>query len=361
MSTAEAFQDHHHRRHDEMEVSCRLWRIDQQTFDDLAQLQPFLLEVTADVEDEIDKYTEEVSDTRCLKRTDKSASLGKTLTAYWRRLLVGQIANQWTIDELIEIGDRLSRLGLTPSKLLSIHQEFLQLIIVALTNARLGAKTLPAIDLVSRILFFGMDLLLSAYRTHANEIILGIELHQAKRAAEKEIEALRAAAHVDPLTGLFNRRYFQVVLETEFARESRSGEPLGILMLDIDCFKLVNDKYGHGIGDKALIWISEELRSVSRKPDTICRYGGEEFVILLPAASLSTIGEIAERFRQIVCQRPAHLGTGIEVPLSISIGAALHQPDEKADAFIFRADQALYRAKKNGRNCVELDQSGARR
>jgi diguanylate cyclase (GGDEF)-like protein len=155
----------------------------------------------------------------------------------------------------------------------------------------------------------------------------------------------------DPLTGLFNRRYLEESLEREVARAKRSGTPLGIMMIDIDHFKRINDTFGHAAGDAVLAAVSRRMQSMTRVEDILCRYGGEEFVLVMTAASLDTIRERAEMLREGV----RRLNIGFEGQhighVTISVGIAVH-PDhgETGSQAMEAADTALYRAKQSGRN-----------
>lgn len=165
-------------------------------------------------------------------------------------------------------------------------------------------------------------------------------------------EELLRLATTDALTGLLNRRIFLQRLEDEFERSRRYGMPLSLLMLDCDHFKLVNDGYGHAVGDQALqnlaLWGQESLRSC----DIFARMGGEEFAVLLPETSLNQAVEVAERLRQTVAEHPLQTFAG-NLVLTVSIGVAqVEAGDLTVEAVLVRADQALYAAKHGGRNRV---------
>jgi diguanylate cyclase (GGDEF)-like protein len=155
----------------------------------------------------------------------------------------------------------------------------------------------------------------------------------------------------DPLTGLFNRRYLEESLEREVARAKRSGTPLGVMMIDIDHFKHVNDSFGHAAGDAVLEAVSRSMQSMTRVEDILCRYGGEEFVLVMTAASLDTIRERAEMLREGVRQLKIEFDGRHVGHVTISIGIAVH-PDhgETGSQAMEAADTALYRAKQSGRN-----------
>lgn len=182
------------------------------------------------------------------------------------------------------------------------------------------------------------------------------EANDRMREQLQEIERLRVAleeqAIRDSLTGMFNRRYLDEMLEREIARARREGISLSLVMLDVDHFKALNDTYGHRAGDEALKAIADALRHDIRSEDVPCRYGGEEFLILLPHMPLAAAGERAEQWRQAIERIRVRFGE-FELRLSASFGVAAYPNHGKtADELIHLADQALYAAKHQGRNRV---------
>jgi len=167
-------------------------------------------------------------------------------------------------------------------------------------------------------------------------------------------EQVQQMAITDSLTGVFNRRYFFSHSEKELARAVRYGSDLALIMLDIDHFKLINDHFGHVIGDQTLIMMAQACASQLRKMDILCRFGGEEFVVLLPETSQSKARVAAERIRKAISGQ--HLATEQgEVRITVSIGVAgLENKDESLTDLINKADKALYQAKGDGRNCVRV-------
>ena len=168
-------------------------------------------------------------------------------------------------------------------------------------------------------------------------------------------EELRGRAETDPLTGVANRRRFYQGLEIECLRFTRNHLPLSVLMIDLDYFKEVNDRYGHAVGDAALRIVAQLLLLSLRKTDLLARYGGEEFAALLPETPLEGAIVIAERVRQTICLKPIN-ADGRQLQVSISIGVASHADyvDATPEALLRKADLALYRAKASGRNRVEV-------
>ena len=164
----------------------------------------------------------------------------------------------------------------------------------------------------------------------------------------------------DVLTGWRNRRYLQTRLREELARCNREGTPLTCLMIDVDHFKPVNDRYGHLVGDEVLRQLAQCVEGEVRSSDVSARYGGEEFVILLPATGMAAGKLLAERIRNAVCAESFELSDLAEpLPITVSIGVAEYHPSPKQDdlklageRLIAKADLALYEAKANGRNTV---------
>ncbi|MDD2926772.1 sensor domain-containing diguanylate cyclase [Rhodoferax sp.] len=183
------------------------------------------------------------------------------------------------------------------------------------------------------------------------------ELKQAKEATEVANRALQAAnaelihiATTDPLTGVLNRRHFHEIIEIEMARAQRHGQPLSLIMFDIDHFKQVNDTFGHQAGDQVLINLVELTQKNLRIGDYLARWGGEEFVVLLPYCAASEAMNLAERLRDLF----AHLTTPGVGTVTASYGVAELQTGERQDDWFKRMDNALYAAKAAGRNAVRL-------
>jgi diguanylate cyclase (GGDEF)-like protein len=163
-------------------------------------------------------------------------------------------------------------------------------------------------------------------------------------------EILRSMAMKDALTGLYNRRFLEESLDRELSRARRDEGMLGVLMLDLDHFKDFNDAYGHEVGDTILKTLATYLVSQIRSTDIVCRYGGEEFTVLLPGASLEDARERAESIRSGIHDLP-----GTEQLLAASLGVALYPLHGGSPADLLRAaDAALYRAKAGGRDRVEV-------
>lgn len=173
----------------------------------------------------------------------------------------------------------------------------------------------------------------------------------------KLVEELKVAATTDPLTGVVNRRRFNEQVNMELNRAQRFKHPLSLLLLDIDHFKLINDTHGHQLGDVALISLVTRLQEQLREVDLLGRWGGEEFIILLPETTLELAMATAERLRIAVESRPHSLTAELAIPMTISIGvSAYHDQGDCADKMLTRADTALYMAKRQGRNRSQEEQ-----
>jgi diguanylate cyclase (GGDEF)-like protein len=170
----------------------------------------------------------------------------------------------------------------------------------------------------------------------------------------EKVSELTEQAHTDTLTGLANYRYFCRILDNEMERTQRTGQPTAMIIIDLDFFKKVNDTYGHEVGNQALIQTSRILKDGVRKLDVPCRYGGEEFTVVLPSTNLLTGLQVAERLRKMIEATPL-FADNQEIKLTASMGVNTHTRSDNKDtreAFIARTDELLYQAKESGRNKV---------
>lgn len=160
----------------------------------------------------------------------------------------------------------------------------------------------------------------------------------------------------DSLTGLNNRRYFDKVLPQEYERARRDGLPFSLIMLDVDNFKQFNDTYGHHLGDRILATIGRVLRKTLRTIDFAFRYGGEEFVVILPETNLENAHKVAERIRQrVMTESRKLLRSPDDAPVTVSMGVSCYPHDSACSiTLLAMADQLLYQAKKDGRNRVRI-------
>jgi diguanylate cyclase (GGDEF)-like protein len=176
------------------------------------------------------------------------------------------------------------------------------------------------------------------------------EMMRRLEHANDELERLAAK---DPLTGAANRRHFIACVEAELGRAQRNAMPIALLMMDIDHFKAVNDMYGHQAGDTVLVSVVERTQQILRPPDQIGRYGGEEFVVLLPGSTAAQAACVGERIRMVIEQTPVPLQAQDELHITLSIGVAEFGADGTTlDQVIEAADTRLYQAKTSGRNRV---------
>lgn len=176
-------------------------------------------------------------------------------------------------------------------------------------------------------------------------------LHEQKAELEASLVQIRQLATQDELTGLVNRRHMGELLAAEHQRQQRSGQNVTLVLLDLDHFKRINDSYGHQAGDAALRAFAASVVPVLRGTDVLARWGGEEFLLLLPGSGLPEVLRCVERMRASLAQL-SPLGMAPDLALTFSAGLAVCTPDDSVDAVIERADQALYRAKQSGRNCT---------
>jgi len=176
---------------------------------------------------------------------------------------------------------------------------------------------------------------------------------ELEKKVQDRTEDLQRLTEIDPLTGLLNRRGMIDRFEKEIARQARQGGSMGILLLDLDYFKKVNDTYGHAAGDLALGAVANVLVSMKRSYDHAGRWGGEEFLLLLPECSEEDLLAIAERIREVIEILRIENGTQA-FSFTVSIGAHHPRTPQTMDAMLVQVDKALYAAKDAGRNCVRL-------
>lgn len=203
--------------------------------------------------------------------------------------------------------------------------------------------------------WYGVQIDISA-RKH-NEHLLqeaNTRLRLQMQEIEQLHEVLREQSLRDPLTGLYNRRYLSETLEREIARAERENTPLSVIISDIDNFKRINDTYGHQAGDRFLVEIARLMNKNARRSDIVCRYGGEEFLLVLPGTSVESAAKRADEIRQKCTQLHLHQG-GQDMQVSMSFGVATYPiHGSQADEIIIKADQALYLSKAAGRNRVRV-------
>lgn len=196
-------------------------------------------------------------------------------------------------------------------------------------------------------------------RDGAGEVTGAVEIFSddsAALAAAEHIRRLEEASLLDPLTGVGNRRFAGLELANQLAKLQRYGWQFGVIFLDVDHFKKINDTYGHATGDAVLSMVARTLAGAVRSFDVVCRWGGEEFLVVLSNLSAGDLLKRAEQLRRLVEQsalvRPA------VVAVTISLGATMARPDDTPESLVARADALMYAAKANGRNRVASDGAG---
>ena len=215
------------------------------------------------------------------------------------------------------------------------------------------------------------DVLISASALDDMQLVSFVDISERK-AYERELEIayeatatanrklqdlnrqLNQLATTDALTGVWNRRHFEQVVVTELARAQRYQEPLALLLIDVDHFKAINDHHGHQVGDQVLVELTRRIQAQLRAADVLARWGGEEFVALLPQTPAEPARSLAERLRRLVAAKPFPAAGKV----TASFGLAQLRPRESLDAWLKRVDDALYAAKAAGRDCVRGDDRG---
>ncbi len=181
--------------------------------------------------------------------------------------------------------------------------------------------------------------------------MLNMHLERERKALASANQRLEQLAHFDPLTQIWNRYRIEQAIDSELVAAKRYGAEFALLMFDVDHFKAINDTYGHSLGDEVLVALARRVESSLRGCDYFGRWGGEEFVILATHSDIQAAAGLAERLREL-------LGTlqlaGLDQPVTMSIGVVAWQPGDSCKTLIARADAAMYRAKRKGRNRVEV-------
>lgn len=197
---------------------------------------------------------------------------------------------------------------------------------------------------------------ISPMRNEAGEEIGAVEIfsdNSERLASLQLIDELRGKMYEDPLTMLANRRFMERLISSRLDEMARYGMTFGLVFLDIDHFKSVNDTYGHDMGDKVLQMVARTLAYCSRSFDTVARWGGEEFIASLMNVDRESLLHIAERYRAMV--ESSHIRVGdSNLRVTISLGATLVTGDDTLQSLVKRADGLMYRSKQAGRNCITL-------
>ncbi len=196
----------------------------------------------------------------------------------------------------------------------------------------------------------------SALRDTTGEVIGAAEIFSEKlsrEATERELEQLRTLALLDPVTGIANRRYGDVQIQKCLDQHRRYQWPFGLLFIDLDHFKEINDTHGHEVGDRVLNMVAQTLERSTRSFDHVARWGGEEFVAILANVDLATLKTVSENLRALV-QKSFLEVEGKRISVSVSIGGTMCRQDDTLETLLRRADGLMYSSKENGRNRVTI-------
>jgi diguanylate cyclase (GGDEF)-like protein len=202
--------------------------------------------------------------------------------------------------------------------------------------------------LLATALFFGVFFIYPLIRRQAKE---EGKLRAMTESLSARSETLEHAALTDGLTGMQNRRYFDDALKEYLEEFRRIGKPVGLMILDLDHFKLVNDTHGHDVGDSVLRAVAKCLKDMTRYHDVVARLGGEEFAVVTPNMDAELLSRFAERIRKEIAAMAVMSGN-IRLKITTSVGLAIWDRKETAEEFYRRADRQLYEAKRQGRNRV---------
>jgi len=198
----------------------------------------------------------------------------------------------------------------------------------------------------------------SPVRDNSGNIIGAVEIFSDNSSSIQilqEFEKLKQDAYLDPLTSVGNRRYGEMNLSTRIYDMKTHDILFGVLFMDIDHFKLFNDSYGHKTGDDVLVMVAKSISSSLRKMEVVARWGGEEFIVIIPGATALIIKSVAERIR-ILIERSFILIGEQKLSVTVSIGATMAWPDDTSTTIVNRADQLMYLSKTGGRNRVTYDE-----
>ena len=258
-------------------------------------------------------------------------------------------------EERLRVGLAHARVGVPLGLYASAHGMLQQLILdrVPPEIRAVEADYRPLVSFLMKITALDMSLASDTYHLSRVE-----ELESSLQALRHADRQLRRKVQIDALTGAVSHSEVLAALKRALHAAQRKGRPLCIAMVDLDFFKKVNDTHGHLVGDEVLHDVTARMRSSVRDFDTVGRYGGEEFVIILENAPLVTAATILERVRRHVAQSPIKV-KGLEVHLTLSQGVAAANKTDDVESLLQRADSALYAAKSAGRNCIRVAEAGA--
>jgi two-component system cell cycle response regulator len=274
------------------------------------------------------------------------------------------------VDVLTSPGDAALQLAQKPYELAIVDMamvEFDPLRVCSQLRTREQSRQLPIILVAEEghrpQVVRGLDLGINDFimrPVERNELLARVRTqvrrHRFTLELRERVNSTMQMAIVDELTGLYNRRYFDRHLSMMLEKSTAQDRDMAVMMLDLDYFKSVNDTHGHDAGDAVLKEFAERLQRNIRGVDLACRFGGEEFVVLMPDTDLQQAHNVAERVRSSVAERMFEIGTGAPIQVTVSVGAALNNREaDTPETLLKRADIALYLAKSGGRNQVIID------
>jgi len=300
-------------------------------------------------------YTQLVSDSRAgeLLSSFDSERLKQKQISYLASFGVDFKSAEY-FETRAQVGVAHARVGVPLSLYLSAFGVLQTLVLEAISNQ---VSEDPNWRYVSRLVLklTTLDIALATEVYHRAQIQ---DLDRSVRHLERQQKLLRQQLEQDALTGVSSRTSLLHELEEVLKRAAKTGQPLCLIMADLDHFKVINDAHGHLTGDQVLKEVAARIKAALREFDLVGRYGGEEFVVLLENTSHHTAQQIAERIRTRIGSEPIRIA-GKSLDLTVSQGLAVRREGDNAHSLLHRADQAMYKAKANGRNCVAEEEGHA--
>ena len=332
------------------ETIFAVWRIDGQTQQLLENARAATVRALEEFDARAARLDKgEATVAAVLANPAERANVVTALKQHWRDLFC-QGPSSAGLQRSAQIGRRHFEVGVKPRHYLALCQ----LLSKIMTDALIGETKIDAtlaVDAVGRVVMMDAEVVLGSYYGSLADLV-SYEAQSETRSLKDRLSVLEDMAFLDPVTGLFNRRYFDRSIAVEIARASRERAPLSLLICDIDRFKEVNDTWGHAAGDKVLNDLAGVLADMGRKTDIVTRFGGEEFCLLLPNTKPEWGKLVAERVRARVEGVSIKLDNGEVLKVTVSIGIGSYRAGDTPAQLAQRADEALYRAKGQGRNCI---------
>jgi diguanylate cyclase (GGDEF)-like protein len=326
-----------------------VWRIDAETQGLLKAARAAIATALDGFEARVTRLEEgEATIAALLADPEERAGVLDALRQHWRDLF-SQGPSEATLARAALIGRRHFEVGVQPRHYLALCQLLSKIVTDALIEDP-HIDTPQAVDAVGRLVMMDAEVVLGSYYGSLADLV-SYEAQSETRSLKDRVVVLEDMAFIDGLTGLFNRRYFDRSISVEISRANREHTPLSLLICDIDRFKTVNDGHGHPVGDQVLKHLAGVLADMGRKTDIITRFGGEEFCFVLPNTKPEWARLVAERVRAKVEATPAVIESG-DLGITISVGIGTYRAGDTVAQLLHRADEALYRAKRLGRNCV---------